>query len=205
MLAFFFVDKLTFFVIHQFSFFSISMLKKYLVDPKQRQIILFLVKAILLYTIWFVSYDFFISPDGSLDAWLDDIVAGHAANLLSIFGFNGSTSPGIDQTIVLINGVSMVGVGDPCNGLELFVLFTGFIICFPGNTSSKLFYIPVGIIIIYICNVIRTMLLSLIQLKAPEYLELNHHYTFTIIVYSIIFFLWIYWVNNYSAFKKQPK
>jgi exosortase family protein XrtF len=181
------------------------MIKKYLQDPKQRQIIFFLVKAVLLYTIWFISYDFFIAPNGALDACLDDFVAGHAANLLTLLGYNGSIIPGIDQTIVQINGVSMVGVGDPCNGLELFVLFAGFIICFPGNIKQKLYYIPIGIIIIYIANVIRTMLLSLIQLKAPEYLELNHHYTFTIIVYSIIFFLWMYWVNNYSALKKQPK
>jgi hypothetical protein len=47
------------------------------------------------------------------------------------------------------------------------------------------------------------MSLALIQYKAPEYLDFNHHYTFTVIVYAFIFLLWMIWVNKFSV-QVQP-
>jgi exosortase family protein XrtF len=125
--------------------------------------------------------------------------------MLDLFGFDGSTIPGTHQTVLCIAGETMVGVGNPCNGLELFALFAGFIICFPGKFKAKLWFIPLGMIIIHFANVIRTFALALIQLKAPQYLEFNHHYTFTVIVYSIIFLLWMWWVNRYSGLNLENK
>ena len=181
------------------------MLSRFIKDKQQQQIAFFLIKDFLLYVIWFVSYDFFISPSGKIDHWLNNRVASDAATLLSIVGFHGSTVLGNAQVIVLIDGVKMVGVGNPCNGLELFVLYAGFIICFPGNIKSKLWFIPLGIIGIYLINTLRAAVLAVIQLKAPEHLDFNHHYTFTIIVYSFIFGLWMMWVNKFSAFNAQSK
>lgn len=177
------------------------MLSRFIKDKQQRQIALFLIRAVILYAGWFVSYDFFISPSGKIDNWLNYRVATDAASMLSIAGMPGSTVPGKAQVIVTINDVKMVGVGNPCNGLELFVLFAGFIICFPGIIKSKIWFIPLGMIGIYLVNTMRAAVLAVIQMKAPEYLEFNHHYTFTIIVYSLIFGLWMIWVNKFSAFK----
>jgi hypothetical protein len=52
---------------------------------------------------------------------------------------------------------------------------------------------------------LRAAILALIQLKAPEHLDFNHHYTFTVIVYSFIFALWMIWVNNFSTFNEIAK
>ncbi len=174
------------------------MLQKYIKDQRQRAIALFIIKAVLLYLIWFISYDFFIAPAGKVDAALNFRVATDAGKILDLLGYDGSTQPGIRQTIVCIKDETMVGVGNPCNGLELFVLFAGFIICFPGVWKNKWWYILAGCILIHFVNVLRTVALALIQYKSPEYLDFNHHYTFTIVVYSIIFLLWIFWTNRYS-------
>ena len=179
------------------------MANKFIFDPRHKSIVGFLLKAISLYIVWFIFYDFFIAPNGTIDFWLDHRLASDASTLLNMLGYVSDTIPGIKQTLVRIQGVSMIGVGNPCNGLELFALFSGFIICFPGNLKKKLFFIPIGILGIHCINVLRTLALTLIQYKSPENLEFNHHYTFTIIVYLFIFFMWIQWVNNYSGFKKK--
>ncbi|MBK9402336.1 MAG: exosortase family protein XrtF [Bacteroidetes bacterium] len=175
------------------------MLQKYIKDQRQRAIAWFIIKALLLYITWFISYDFFIAPAGKVDAALNYRVATDAGIILDLLGYDGGTQPGDRQTIVCIKNETMVGVGNPCNGLELFVLFAGFIICFPGSWKNKWWYILIGSLIIHFFNVMRTVSLALIQFKAPEYLDFNHHYTFTIVVYSIIFFLWIFWTNRYSS------
>ncbi|MBL7924993.1 MAG: exosortase family protein XrtF [Bacteroidia bacterium] len=167
-------------------------------DPRQKAIVLFIVKAVFLYIFWFISYDYFIAPHGKLDTYLNYRVATDAGYLLKLAGFEGSTQPGDRQTIVCIRQEEMVGVGNPCNGLELFVLFAGFIICFPGDWKNKWWFILAGSALIHLINVGRTVALALIQFKAPEYLDFNHHYTFTIIVYAFIFLFWIIWTNRYS-------
>lgn len=183
-------------------FFNIkraSMFKKLIKDPGQRSIAFFLLKAVLVYIGWFIAYDFFIAPDGRADTFLNQIVAEHAAGILSIIGMEGSTAPGAAQTLIRIGGVDMVGVGNPCNGMELFALYAGFIICFPGPWKHKLWYIPVGILAIHFINVLRAVALALIQLKSPEHLDFNHHYTFTIVVYAFIFLFWVIWANRFSV------
>lgn len=37
------------------------------------------------------------------------------------------------QTVLYFKGIPLSGIGDPCNGLEVFVLYLGFIIAFPSS------------------------------------------------------------------------
>ena len=176
--------------------------KSTMINSQYKIVLSFIIKAILLYVAWFIFYDFVITPS-NFNTWLNNRVAFDASVFLNLFGYSSSIKPGNHQILITINTISMVGVGNPCNGLELFALFGGFIICFPGNTKSKLWFIPTGIIIIHIINLIRAGLLALIQFYNPKYLEFNHHYTFVIIVYGIIFGLWILWVNKLATNKNE--
>ena len=97
-----------------------------------------------------------------------------------------------------INSHDMLAVGNACNGLELFILFAGFIACFPGNNKNKLWFIPLGIIAIELVNAMRAAVLALNQYYRPQSLQFNHHYTFTMIVYAFIFYLWYLWVNRFA-------
>ncbi len=175
------------------------MLDKYFKNHQQKQLALFVLKAFLLYTTWFIAYDVAFERDGWVNVFLNHRVATDAAALLNLLGYHTSTAPGNHQTIVLIDGIGIVAVGNPCNGLEIFALFAGFILCFPGSFKAKLWFIPLGLVAIHFINVLRTLVLSLIQLKAPEHLDFNHHYTFTVIVYAFIFGLWMLWTNKFSG------
>jgi exosortase/archaeosortase family protein len=85
--------------------------------------------------------------------------------------------------------------------LALFALFSGFIISFPANWKEKLWFIPLGLLIIYISNLFRIVLLVLIKIHFPGSLNFNHKYTFTVLVYGIIFLLWMIWVNKIVFYK----
>ncbi|CAN5521420.1 archaeosortase/exosortase family protein [soil metagenome] len=176
---------------------SVSVKKK----DANKKVIRFVVVAFILYMVWFIGYDYIIAPDGRLDAWLNERVAVHSSWLLNLLGYSADTIPGVKQTIVRIDQTGMVGVGNPCNGMELFALFAGFILCFPGNWKTKAWFVPAGILLIHLINVIRAAALALNQLHNPASLEFNHHYTFTIIVYACIFGIWMLWVNKFSGTK----
>ena len=101
-----------------------------------------------------------------------------------------------NMQLVGIDGAHPIWIGSPCNALTLFMFFALFVIAFPGSVKKKLWFIPLGIIIIHIANVLRVIALAIINFYAPQYIEFNHTYTFTFLVYSIIFLLWMWWVKS---------
>ena len=89
-------------------------------------------------------------------------------------------------------------IGKGCSGLELFLLFFGFIFLMKGRIIDKLWFVPLGTLAILVLNIIRIIALSVIYYHRPEYLEFNHKYTFVIIVYGAIFGLWVLWINKFA-------
>ena len=95
-----------------------------------------------------------------------------------------------------MNGQAAVVVGPPCNGLILYALFGGFVVAFPGPWQRKLWYIPLGIAIIWGLNVLRVAALAINHHYAHASVDFNHHYTFTFVVYAFIFGLWMLWAQR---------
>ncbi|MGZ3822184.1 MAG: exosortase X, partial [Mucilaginibacter sp.] len=156
----------------------------------------FLVLAAALYVSWYVLYELVIKPFTNIDELLVGFIINNAAFVLKIMGFViYQNREDQDLQLLGVDGAHPVWIGAPCNALTLFAFFTFFVIAFPGNNKNKWWFILLGIVIIHVANILRVMGLVLINYYAPQYLEFNHTYTFTIIVYSLIFALWMKWVT----------
>ena len=147
----------------------------------------FFIFAAVLYLVWYLFYELVVKPYTSIDEKLVGLIVKHAAFILKLFGFTIYTSVEDNMQLIGIDGAHPVWIGRPCNALTLFMFFALFVIAFPGNVKRKLWFIPMGIILIHFTNVLRIMGLALINYYAPEYLAFNHTYTFTVLVYGIIF------------------
>lgn len=156
----------------------------------------FLVIAAGLYLGWLLLYEGVLAPDGRLDHWLSVNIAAASARLLRGLGF--AASVGGDTSLLLMDGRPAVIVGAPCDGLVLYALFAGFIIAFPAPLRSKLWFIPVGILVLYLLNIVRVAALALNQHYAHRSVDFNHHYTFSFVVYTCICLLWMWWVRRYG-------
>ena len=157
----------------------------------------FFVVASSLYLGWYLLYQWVVKPRTLIDEKLISLIIANAAFILKLFGFSVyQTIEDRNLQLIGIDGSHPIWIGSPCNALTLFLFFAMFIIAFPGSVKRKLWFIPLGIIIIHIANVLRVVGLTTINFYAPQYLEFNHTYTFTILVYGIIFLLWMWWVNS---------
>ena len=161
---------------------------------------LFLAKAILLYIIWYVGYDLYLKKVGVLDNLIVDNLVYLSFEILTFFRFNLNLDY---HTLSIIDSSVTVFVGSGCNGLELFALFTGFIIAFKGSWMKKLWFIPVGILIIHFFNILRVISLVLVARFSPLWLDFNHKYTFTIILYCLTFLLWMVWAKYFAITMKE--
>ncbi|MDZ4824539.1 MAG: archaeosortase/exosortase family protein [Flavobacteriales bacterium] len=102
-----------------------------------------------------------------------------------------------------IEGSVGIVIGAPCDGIVLFALFTFFIVAFPGAWKHKLWFIPAGIAALHIINSLRVATLAWLFWYKPEWLDFNHDYTFTILVYAFVFCLWYVWVRKFSLPRKK--
>lgn len=164
----------------------------------------FVATALLLYALWYALYELWLHPQRSLELLIVDNLILLSSGILKLLGYQLITAPVLNENIRIgIDGTYGLYIADSCAGITLFALFTGFIIAYPGPIIKKLIFIPLGLVTIHLINVLRITGLCIITFHAPEYLDFNHHYTFTIIVYIYVFLLWVLWVNIVKNSKSQ--
>lgn len=97
----------------------------------------------------------------------------------------------------------MLFIADPCNGLELLVLYLIFIIALPATLKRKLFFVVAGLLIIHFVNILRCVGLVALLIHYDEYFNIAHHYIFKMAVYFTIFLCW-FWFAKGVQFKIVP-
>ena len=160
----------------------------------------FAIVAIILYLAWFFGYEHYIFPDERLDNILTHNIAAQAAGILRLAGFDSTVSPTIPN-LILFAQQPIVAIAPYCDGMVLYALFSGFVLAFPSSSIHKLWFIPLGVFLIYYINVLRIVALCLNHYYSHTTVDFNHHYTFTFIVYGFIGLLWVWWATRLA----EPK
>ena len=145
--------------------------------------------------------DDFLNIEIDLLTSFSSLLSYQSNTLLSFFKFNTITEVHGDMVITKILDYPYshgVWIGEPCNGIKVFGLFTIFIISFKGKVINKLWFIPIGILILHCINVIRVAILTYISATNPYILDFNHNITFQLIVYVSMLALWYWWIVQFS-------
>jgi len=171
-------------------------------SDNDKSLLFFLAKIGSLYLLWYIVFEFFIKNDGRLDQIITQNISMGIVWLMQHSGIDMyyTLARKIGETYLFIAGTNkpLVRIGASCNGLEPLILFSIFIIAYPGKIMHKLWFIPSGIIIIHFINIIRNYVLTLmVYFRMPSF-DLFHRYVFVILVYLIIFGFWMLWVNIFS-------
>lgn len=197
------------------------MLKNALEAPKKAfeqfppQVRIFLLRGLVLFGIWKFVYLFFWAQPRTLDGPLTNTVGSQSVWILNQIyqtkGFKATPVVAVtrmegDYQIAKVSkidkdGKHLLNIADDCNGLELFILYVGFILSMPASVKRKVIYLIGGVFIIHLVNLLRCVGLSALLMHWDRYFDLAHHYIFKIMVYSTIFILWVRYSNNLSVFK----
>ncbi|WP_411894390.1 archaeosortase/exosortase family protein [Winogradskyella sp. A2] len=178
---------------------------KSLIQEFPKPIRLFLGKALLVFIVWNITYIGFLSESKILDYPLTTHVGEASTEILNRFssmsGFKAVRSERTtiyegeyitqESSEIYHNERSILHIADACNGLELLVLYIGFIICMPSRFWRKILYIIFGVIIIDFVNIGRCIGLIYLREYYEVYFDFAHHYVFKITVYGVTFLLWI--------------
>jgi exosortase family protein XrtF len=158
-------------------------------------VIRFVILFVTIYGGWYLLYEIYLAQNTPIDRFLIEFVGKSSTEVLIWFGFEASYE--VFSHIVSLNSLACVSVGAPCNGLALFALFASFILATPVSNKPKFLFIPLGVIIIFLLNIIRISALTLNVKYYPESVDFNHHYLFAFIVYGVTFWIWMIWVDKF--------
>jgi len=165
-----------------------------------------------------MAYLLWLMPRGILDSPLTYTVGVSTVATLNLFAvhsrftavrafqvleLDGGTESG-NVTDIYYNGQNTLRIANACNGLEVMVLYAGFLFCYPGSTSRRFSFLAAGILLIFILNIIRCALLVWIYLHYRQYLDFSHHFAFTFVVYAFIFLLWFRYTRNAIPARPRP-
>lgn len=167
-----------------------------------KKLIKFVILLGTLLITWFIAFEFFIKPDGRLDNMLSMHVTDWMCRLLNATGYDTyylpSTKLGDAYVYFEPNTKPTIRMGASCNGFELLVLFTFFVIAYPGKWYVKIPYILLGNLLVDVLNVIRSYFLTIMAYNKSPYFDLFHRYILLFLIYSAVFGLWMLWANYFS-------
>lgn len=112
-----------------------------------------------------------------------------------IIGYDIKTS---SNTLYFPNN-GYITVEGSCSGLKQFYEWVMLMLLFPGPWKHKLWYIPLGIIVIHIENILRIIILSVVLMHWPDHWDFIHMWIMRPIFYVVIFLLWLIWEEKFRS------
>ena len=123
--------------------------------------------------------DFYVGASAGLAGWL-----------MGIFG----KSVQVVNGIICSNTVA-VSLSFGCEGSEPIVIFCAGVLAFPSKWREKLWGLGIGIVGLYLMNLIRIIALYFILESSPEQFEMFHALVFPVIFIIIAVICWGLWIK----------
>ena len=163
-------------------------------DRIPKAVKVFAFRGVVLILLWNIVYKLLLEPSGVPDVAMCHFFCNITAKSMSVF------YPGcfVRDVTVFVNNRPVINIFPACNGLDLLVIYVGFIMCLPTNGKRMLKYILWGSIAICVINYLRFVAISYMVLQRMTITGFAHHYIFTLIVYGFIFLLWRQYSKGYG-------
>ena len=178
-------------------------MRKYLVQFKP--FLIFISTFFAAYILLTVIYKFYLNSFEATEVdGITNVVGHNVDQLMRLFNcdisiFKSAFDPYLE---VWYNQKYTLRIVEGCNAVSVFILFVSFVIAFSGKFKTTLLFILLGIFIIYVFNVIRIALLTILLFHFPEHEHILHGVLFPLIIYGMVFILWVIWVNKFSKYAK---
>jgi len=178
-------------------------LKKYLIQFKP--FLIFIGTFFAAYIVLTLAYKFYLNcfEANEVDG-ITTAVSRNVEQLMHIFNYDTKVQKSQSNAWfnIIFNQKPLARIIEGCNAVSVIILFISFIIAFSGKFKTTLLFILFGICSVYVLNVVRIALLTVLLFHFPEQRHFLHGVFFPLVIYGYIFILWIFWVNKFSKYAK---
>jgi exosortase family protein XrtF len=162
--------------------------------------IYFLLKFISMYVVANLAYGWWVTTYEPAADPLTTAVTQQAAYSLRILGWDTHVYEYADQPTIAVvyQNKGIVSVYEGCNGANVILIFIAFLLAFGPYSKQLIWFAPMGIIAIYLCNLFRIDFLFYTAIYFPHALYFVHKFLFTAFIYAIVLLLWLAWIRYYA-------
>ena len=102
----------------------------------------------------------------------------------------------LHETVIRHTNGEGVSIVWGCNGIKQSFIFTMIMLFAQGPMKHKLWFIPLGLVCVYLINVARLLFLTYVVRDYPDTFEFWHGGVTKYLFYGLIFLMWVLW-NDY--------
>ncbi|MGC8864878.1 MAG: archaeosortase/exosortase family protein [Bacteroidales bacterium] len=164
-----------------------------------RGVLIFVLLTLIIHFAfrYWVTLDYF--PLGGLMhkvyAVMIDVVLSHSLWFIRhVLGYNPAL---IDHTMYF-GGAGYIAINEGCAGLKQFLQVSLLFAFYPGPWKHKLWFIPLGILLMHATNLFRIVGLAEVLHQWPHYWKFSHDYIFRPLFYVVIFAMWVVWEERFA-------
>lgn len=95
-------------------------------------------------------------------------------------------------------------INNPCSGIKQFTQFSALMILYPGPWLKKLWFVPAGLIVVHLANMVRIVGLSLVIVLWPDTWHFFHDIVAKGLFYLVFFLLWVAWEEWVRKTRRLP-
>ena len=182
-------------------------IKSYCKDPKNRNTVNVGLFIVLIISFHFIYLGWQALDYWPVEKWVNQLMVWSVNMLYSqacwvldhVFHIDLTTitSARLLATTNSEGGWARVVIAPVCASLKQWMHWIFLMVLFPGPWKHKLWYIPIGLVIIEWTNVIRICGILMMQIPWPNSFHIAHDYIFKVFFYFVIFLMWVLWVEKF--------
>ena len=181
-------------------------IKEFLTHKKLWPLVDVLLFAIITYGFHVLWWSFFVHI---INATGINAVAGWLAHSVFVASawldenvFRMDIALYANNTILFKSNYRAIEVNESCSGFKQMWQVLVLFLLFPGPWKQKLWFIPMGMLSMFLVNIIRIVCLSFAMIYWPQYWDFIHLWVLRPVYYLVIFILWVVWVEKYGGIKR---
>ena len=161
---------------------------------------LFLAKFLALYLAGNLLYGLYVESFDERPDAVTHLVSAQTSWVLNLTGNDTSIGDvaGAPKVALMEEGDVVLNVFEGCNGINVMIVFIAFLFAFGGPLKVMAVFIPAGLLVIHLFNLLRIGLLFHLASEHATTFYYYHKYFFTATLYLVIFGLWALWVMRFN-------
>lgn len=168
---------------------------------------IFSLIIIIFHYLWWNILGFFRATDffNDVAGWLaQQVYFGSLWFNVNILGMN-ITPEHLTNTLLFPDINGYITVNESCSGFKQMYQILFLFILFRGPWKHKLWYIPASMGIMFLVNILRIILLSLVLIHWPAHWDFFHMWVMRPFYYVVIFIEWVVWVEYFADSRGKRK
>lgn len=159
-----------------------------------------LLRFIIIYVMLLLAYQFFLNSfqKEGLDPF-SRMIAEQVRHIQNFMGFPTQLYNDIkgEQVYFYVRNEYPTRMVEGCNAVSVMILFVAFVFAFYKGKKTFVFVI-LGLILLYIINVLRIVGLNIVVLDYKAYSKTTHDYIFPAVIYGTVVVLWLVWIKFFA-------